>query len=261
MESGRTTGAIALAAGAMSDSVRRELAMVTRSKPNRRRARSAVLLIALLLACQALAGCGDSGKSTRESATHRSAGDAGGSLASGDYDGDDFSPPSSRDADKDDEPQPRDRDGDTDNRSGSYYDGDDDVVRRFGRPAGVGDRRAIESLVKRYFAAADAADGAVVCPMIVSAMRRAVVMTLGHHPPGPAYASGNTCAEVLSKVFRQNHRQLASEDGSLDAIEVRVGDGRGWAVLGFAGLPGRQLPLVREAGGWEIQALLDEELP
>lgn len=181
------------------------------------------------------------------------------SNITGDYDPDDHNKQAG-DGDNDDNNKPKDRDGDSDNGSNSYYDGDDNAVRRFGHAASAVDTEAVTTVVKRYFGAAAAEDGATACPMIVSSLAEAVPEDLGR-PPGPPYASGKTCAEVLSKVFKYNHRQLAAYAARLEVTGVRLDRNHGVAVLGFRTLPGRLIHVVRESGVWKINTLLDSELP
>lgn len=178
---------------------------------------------------------------------------------SGDYDNDDYDS-HGYDADNDDSKKPRDRDNDSDNESGSYYDSDDDSVRYFGHAASATDRRAITALVKRYYAVAAAENGRSACSMIASSIAKSVPEDLGR-APGPPYLHGGTCAVVVSKLFFQNHRQLAIYASTLRVTGVRLIGNRGLAVLGFRTLPGRQIGVMRESGMWKIDALLDGELP
>jgi hypothetical protein len=178
----------------------------------------------------------------------------------GDYDGDDHSRFGSEDGDSDDNGKPKDGDNDTDNSSGSYYDSDDDSVRHYGHAADTSDRSAIAALVKRYYAAAATEDGAAACSMILSNLVRSVPRDLGR-PPGPPYLRGNTCAIVMSKIFKEHHLQLAAYAGGLEVTGVRVDHDHGLAVLGFKTLPGRQIRVAREARAWKLEALLDSELP
>lgn len=178
----------------------------------------------------------------------------------GDYDGDDDYASHGSDGDNDDSSRPKDRDNDFDNPTHSYFDGDDSSVRGFGHAASAVDRRAITALVKRYYALADAEDGAAACPMIVPSLANSVVEALGG-PGGPPFAHGKTCAEVMTSVFAHYHRQLAADTVTLRVSGVRV-DGRvGVAVLAFRTLPGRQINVARMGAGWRIDILLDTELP
>jgi hypothetical protein len=179
----------------------------------------------------------------------------------GDYDNDDYGTSASSygDADNDDH-KATDRDNDSDNSTGSYYDSDDDALRYFGHAADSVDRRDIAALIERYYSQAVAQDGAAGCTMIVSGIAKSVPEDIGR-PPGPPYLRGDTCAVVLSKVFKENRRQLMAYAASLRVTGVRVLGGRAVAILGFRALPGRDFHLLREGGAWKLESLLDGELP
>jgi hypothetical protein len=180
-------------------------------------------------------------------------------TVTGDYDSDDYNNVAhSGDGDNDDS-KPQDRDNDSDNTTGSYYDRDD-TARRFGHAARASDKQAITALVRRYYAAAVAEDGAAGCSMIIAAVAKSVPEDLGR-PPGPPYLRGTTCPAVVSKLFKQNRRQLAAYATALEVTSVRVEHDNGVAILGFKALPGRQVRLAREGGVWRFEALLDSELP
>lgn len=183
-----------------------------------------------------------------------------GAVPIGDYDGDDYSPGRYKEADNDDSGAPKDRDNDSDNKSGSYYDSDDAPVRELGRPAGTAERRAVTTRVEEYFAAAATENGAVGCSLILPSLARAVPQNVGQ-PPGPPYYRGTTCAMVLTKVFKRNHRQMAAYAAQLTVTGVRLSRESSVAVLGFRSLPGRYIPVERKSGRWWIDALLDDELP
>jgi hypothetical protein len=220
--------------------------------------RKAVALAVSALFCLGAVACGSAGKVHR-STSHTVTVSSLGSLT-GDYDNDDYTVAHTGDGDSDDNHRPKDRDNDTDNKSGSYYDADDNVVRRYGHAADAVDEQAITALVKRYFAAAVAHDGAAGCSMILSTIARSIPEDIGR-PPGEPYLRGDTCAAVLSKVFTLNSKQLGAYAAALEITGVRVDRDQGMAVLGFKTLPGREIPLAREAGTWKIAGLLDRELP
>jgi hypothetical protein len=178
----------------------------------------------------------------------------------GDYDTDDYDPGHAGEADNDDSSLPKDRDGDSDNRTGSTFDADDSSVLRFGRPASVGDARAISSLLTRYYAAAAAEDGAAACSMVIAPEARSVPENLGR-PPGSPYLRGRTCAAVLTKAFKLSHRQLFTYAEELRVAATRLQGNSGVAVLVFRGPPARQMPVEREHGSWRVASLLDLELP
>jgi hypothetical protein len=176
-----------------------------------------------------------------------------------DYDPDDYSG-GNGDADNDDIKGPKDRDNDADNKTGSYYDRDDNSFRAFGHAARPADRKAITALVRRYIAVAAAGDGASACTLLYSALAKAVPETYGQ-PPGPAYLRGKTCAEVTTKLYARDHEQLHAYLRTLEVTGVRLDHNTGLVVLRFTGLPGRRIEVERERKGWKIGALLDRELP
>ena len=224
--------------------------------------RSLTLSVTLLLSI-VLAACGAAGGGGRSGP--RASSNTGSSAIppllylNSDYDNDDYQPHGD-DADNDDLVKPRDRDNDIDNSSGSYFDGDDRIVRAFGHAASATDRQAITAFVKRYYRVAAALDGAKGCAMQSASISKSLPEVLGRRP-GPPYLSGKTCAEVLTKVFRQNYRQIVVYAANLQVSSVRLGGQEGYAILAFKGLPGRALRLFREHGVWKIGALLDGELP
>lgn len=178
----------------------------------------------------------------------------------GDYDSDDQSGAKGSDADGDDSLPPIDRDGDSDNRSGSYFDRDDDGVLGFGHAADTSKRLEVARLVKSYYAAASAENGGGACPMLMSSIAKSIPEDLGR-PPGPAYARGATCAAVMTKVFKESHRQLDVYASRLEIAAMRIDGDRGLVVLAFKGLPAREIDVSRESGRWRMELLLDHELP
>jgi hypothetical protein len=219
---------------------------------------------ALVLACLCVAGCGGAGESSRSLTARTPSLSRLLSVAMkrvyGDYDPDDYGYGRS-DGDNDDRARSGDRDGDADSKNRSYYDNDDRTVLRFGHAASVSDRRTITNLVRRYLGAAAASNGASACKMIMSSIAATVPESLGRPPGGLPYASGDTCAVVLSKIFSMGHRQLATYSARLKVASIRLKGNSGLIALRFPGLAGRQIGLVREAGRWKIDDLVDAELP
>lgn len=177
----------------------------------------------------------------------------------GDDDSDDDKVARYGDADNDDNNKPTDKDSDFDNGSNSYYDSDDNVLA-FGRSPGASTRQMIARLVVGYHAAAAREDGARACLLLYSTLAKAVPEDQGG-PVGPPYLRGGDCAAVMSKLFKHDHLQLAAYAARLKVAAVRVRGDRGFAVLSFKGLPGRQIAVEREHGVWKIDTLLNGELP
>jgi hypothetical protein len=234
---------------------------------------NALALSAIALLCLCLIACGGVRKSTDSTFQVSSRAAVAGGVAAttsstppirgyvvNDYDNDDHSSNYSDDGDNDDSNKPKDKDNDSDNKSNSYYDRDDKSVRGFGQAASAVDAQAVTAVVRRYFAAAAAQDGTTACSLVVSDLARAVPEDLGRSP-GPPYARGNTCAVVMSKMFKENRPQLTAYAAMLKVTGVRLKGDRGLAVLGFRTLPGRQIGVTREGDVWKLAALLDSELP
>lgn len=225
----------------------------------RHNAYKAVLLSILVLLCLGVAACGNVRRDTSSKPDAASVAPIQNAIT-GDYDNDDYNNvPHTGDADNDDS-KPTDRDNDSDNSTGSYYDSDDSGVRDFGHAADASDKQVITTLVERYYHVAAAEDGAAGCSMIMKSLERSLPEDLGRSP-GPTYLRGKTCSAVMSKVFKQDHQQLAAYAAGLEITGVRIDGNRGIAVLGFKALPGRQMRLAREGHAWKLEGLLDSELP
>ena len=228
------------------------------------------LLVTTLLAVGA-SGCGGGGKSTgaasngsaTRSVSTKSVSDGGlhARHAVGDYDTDDYDV--GGDDDDDDSAGRLDRDGDTDNPSGSVYDSDDTNLADYSHSAGPAQTLIVASLVRRYLAAAAAADGAKDCSMIPQSVTSEIVPVLGG-PGEPPYSRGRTCAEILSKIFRFYRKQLTVEARLLRVIRFGVNGYKGLATLAAkpgSAFPDRVLALQRTDGTWKIDGVLDQEQP
>lgn len=124
----------------------------------------------------------------------------------------------------------------------------------YGRVAPRADRQAIEGLVKRYYAAAAAGDGARACPLLYPS----VAAGLGETDPGGA---GGGCSAVMTRLFRQQRAQLAADDvATMVVVAVRIGSSRGAATVGFRKAPVGIIYVKRDRRAWKIDSLLDTEL-
>lgn len=152
-------------------------------------------------------------------------------------------------------------DKDKDNDVGAPYDDKNNrTVLHFGHAASPSERQTIIALVKRYYQAALAGDGAKDCSLIYSPLEEAVPEDYGLSPPSQPYMRGTTCPVVLDGLFRHFHNQLAAEVPKMK-INVRISEHHALALLSFGTLPERQIPVVREGHVWRMSALLDGELP
>lgn len=153
--------------------------------------------------------------------------------------------------------QVRDVEGDFDGSSGSYYDSDDQDVIGFGHSAGGADRSDIVALVKRYHKLAARQDGVGACDLLNPVLAELVTETYSQ-----VRVRHRTCASVLSAYFGTIHRELVGEDTAIAVGDVRIGEGRGFAMIGsFRVKPRRDMPVKQYKGVWKIDDVLDTTLP
>lgn len=167
------------------------------------------------------------------------------------------------DEDESNKPVISDRDNDGDNSNAeARHDSDDRSVLRFGHPASASDKRQIGTLIRRYYAAAAAEDGAKACSsLLYSTYAEAVPEDYGTSPPGPSYAQGTSCSVVMTLIFKHFHGQIAVRLPKLKVSVVRTQERQGLAVLSFDRLSEHEIRVVREGRAWKILALIDNELP
>lgn len=142
-----------------------------------------------------------------------------------------------------------DRDNDGDNND------DDGNVLSFGHAAVGSERQALITLVKRYYAAAVAEDGAAVCSLLAPFIAESVAEKIGHSPA----LRGTTCAVVMSKLLKLQHRALVGKSATLKQASVRILGNRALTAVSFSApiVEVRQLAERRIAGGWRLLFLLD----
>jgi hypothetical protein len=153
-------------------------------------------------------------------------------------------------------------DQDKDNDVGAPYDDtNNNSVLDYGHAASPSDDKAVTALVKRYYTAAAAGDGASACSMIIPSLAKAVPEDYGR-APGPTYLrGGKSCPAVMSLLFKHSHQQLATYLATLKVVRVRLNGKNGLVVLSFGTLPERQISVDQHGSAWKIEALLDSELP
>lgn len=132
----------------------------------------------------------------------------------------------------------------------------EDRILDFGHPASEEDARSIAELVRHYYAAAAAENGAEACAQIYVILREAIPEEYGK-PPGPRFMRGRTCRPVMSKLFKHEHRQLLAESAKLRIVSVRVEGKHAYAILRFGSVGGlRDVMLHTEVGPWRMDSLL-----
>jgi hypothetical protein len=142
----------------------------------------------------------------------------------------------------------KDRDNDADHND------DDAQFFNYGHAANAPDRQASIALVRHYFAAAAAADGARACRLLVPFVAEAVVENEGKSPR----LRGRTCSVVMSKLFGFHRRLLAAKNATLKVLAVRVQGDKALVVLDFPSIAEvRQIGERRVGNAWKLQDLLD----
>lgn len=126
-------------------------------------------------------------------------------------------------------------------------------------PADAADRKAITGLVRRYYAAALADNGARGCAMMLPSVAKAVPLDYGRDGAFYLRRAKGTCAAVMSLMFKHEHRLLAREVPVLQFVRVAVHGNEGQVILRF-GLHERGITEEREGKTWMMSALLDGEL-
>jgi hypothetical protein len=155
-------------------------------------------------------------------------------------------------------------DGDVDDADGR--DEDNYRISHYGHVVSAAQERAIATLVRRYYAAGVAGDGATACSLIYPSLANSP--SLGEaaeaaYPPAPGVPPlrGESCARIMSSLFKEDHRRLAADIDGMEVTSMRVKGNKGVVLLGFRTTPERQIPVRRRHARWKIDALLDEELP
>src|ERR1700691_4044077 len=142
----------------------------------------------------------------------------------------------------------RDRDNDNDNND------DDAHVLNYGHAAIGAEKREITSLVRGYYAAAVAEDGAKACSMLYPLLAETVPEDYGRSIP----LRRRSCAAVMTKLFMRRHQLLVGESSTLKVYAMRVAGDRALTILSFAALPeARQIPERRVGDVWKVADLLD----
>lgn len=129
---------------------------------------------------------------------------------------------------------------------------DSSLFSTYGTSASPADSRVIGALVKRYFAAAAASNGAAACALLD--------VTLAHQLVEGEPSSGD-CARALSLQLVRQHELLAADDvATMTVIYVHVKGSLGLAALGFRKAPEQQIIVEREGGEWKVDALVGSDL-
>jgi hypothetical protein len=139
-----------------------------------------------------------------------------------------------------------------------FPDTDDRATFLYGHSPSVVERAAISRIVKRYYAAAMAGEGAVACSMLLPAYAHSIPEDYGQDG-GPSYLhGGKTCAAVMSMLFKHSHEELAE---AVYIAEVRVDHATAQVVLASRKMRASSISLTHGTGSWKVQEMLGQPLP
>jgi hypothetical protein len=128
----------------------------------------------------------------------------------------------------------------------------------FGPRADPADARAVTTLVKSYYAASAAENGAKACSLLSAGL----TIGVGGDPGGSAGSVGNGCASSMSSLLKQQHQLLLQEEvATMVVTSVHVKHNLGVAALGFRRMPESEILVEREGRTWKIDALFGGDMP
>jgi hypothetical protein len=161
----------------------------------------------------------------------------------------------------------RDRDNDgtlreEEHNASAWDEPNNSVKLPFGHPARAADRQAIARLIRRYYAAALAADGGAACSMLYITLAESVVEDYGHGSAGPPYLrQGRTCPAVMELLFKHYRPQIAMKQPLLEVSRVQLARRNGLVILSFGKTPEREISVRAQGSAWKLDSLIDGELP
>jgi hypothetical protein len=148
-----------------------------------------------------------------------------------------------------------DGDKDSDDAHGSGAQDDEAFLASYGPQADPATTRAIAEVLRSYYAASLAGNGAAACGLLNAALATALASQ-------QSQAGGTSaCAAAIAPVLAQQHqRLLAEEPATMSVIGVHVKGSLGLAVLGFKRSPESVIVVTRTGNVWKIDALFDSLL-
>jgi hypothetical protein len=115
----------------------------------------------------------------------------------------------------------------------------------------------VTAVVKRYYAAVAAGDGAAACGLLSSGISKSIVQGFGRSPA----LRDKGCPGILSLLFKYRPGQAGASLGAVEVTGVRVKGGRGFALLHSKTTPSGEIAIYREGGTWKIGSLIGSALP
>jgi ketosteroid isomerase-like protein len=114
--------------------------------------------------------------------------------------------------------------------------------------------RAITELVKRYYAASFAGDGASACALLSASIAKGLVAD----QTKPTQGARDSCVEAISPLLAQQHQHLTAEDPATMAMTgVHLNGNLALVALRFKRAPEREIIVQREGRTWKIDAPFD----
>lgn len=145
-----------------------------------------------------------------------------------------------------------DNDGDDPHVSHRGQD-DQEFLASYGPKASPAATRAIASILRSYYSASAAGEGASACALLNTALAAAIAKE-----QSPAAAGADACAAAIAPLLAQQHRHLLAEDpATMTVIAVYARGGLALAALGFRNSPESDILLTRAGNIWKIDALYD----
>jgi len=156
-------------------------------------------------------------------------------------------------------PSGQDQDGDIDSLGqGGRYDTDNDAILTWGPPADAADRAAIVALLKRYYTAAAAGEGAKACTMLDPLIAETVEEDR-HAGRGPRLPRGSMCAQIMASMFQQRHRELVENLAAFLITAVQRRGNLAMALTDFSPTRVLQVLVRRDQGVWKMNTTLYNE--
>lgn len=150
----------------------------------------------------------------------------------------------------------RDGDGDIDSFDQGRYDVDNDTHATFGPLAGATELATITKLVTRYYGDAAVDDGERACALLDPLVAEGLVEQ-SHLREGSGSPGEDTCPEVVSKLFKQRHRELVHDLALPRVAWVQTKRDRAIALVRFGAERERLVRVRRTHGIWKMDALID----
>jgi hypothetical protein len=126
--------------------------------------------------------------------------------------------------------------------------------------ASAADRREVTAVVKRYYAAVATDDGAEACQLLYPPLGKSIAEDYGNSAK-PLYMRGNTCAVVMSKLFRHRRGRPTSDVAGIEVTGVRILNGiAAVALLRSPTMRLGETSLHREGATWTVEQMLGGSL-